>query len=564
VRTRPLNRLRVLLDRDLTAANAIDRACDWHPDSQLFHPERDSEFSALHGPSISPARLFEFVARFGGLLHEAGLQKGDRVAIIKSNHVDYFFLVLSVIRAGGIAVPINSGMRGPRLERYLAYTGTRIVLTDASTFAAAGIDPTHVPCVHVWAFPTSPPDFPAASIDVDHELERFGTDTPPATVQRDSPVLIAHTSGTTAFPKGVVGTSGTLVAGIKGHYIDEPITTRNRTGIAGHFNHLVYQSGLFASMLSNMAVWTLAPEDARAALRTIERERLNFFFAFPDVYLRMYHEGLDGYDLGTMRIWIATADTSHEVHMQAFCRTGAFLRVLGVPVMRSAFIEVLGSSEVGAGAIRRVRLPFERRRSDRLIGWPTIGGPRVRLADESGRPQRRPGAIGRVEVTGPTVFAGYWDGPTMGVKRREKWTWIGDLAYRDRLRAFHHLDRAVDVVRTRAGPVYTLPIEEVLLQHPSVGEVCVMGLPHPREGEVPVAVVQPSPNARVDPAELLEWATSKSELSTPPADVILIADGGIPRGLTGKILKRELRDRYASWFAGADELADEAGSAAER
>jgi acyl-CoA synthetase (AMP-forming)/AMP-acid ligase II len=313
-----------------------------------------------------------------------------------------------------------------------------------------------------------------------------------------------------------------------------------------------------------MAVWTITPQDARAALLMIERERLNFFFAFPDVYLRMYHEGIGRYDLSSMRIWIATADTSHEIHMQAFCRTGAYLRVLGVPLMRSAFIEVLGSSEVGAGAIRRVRLPFERLRTDRLVGWPTIAGPRVRLAGDSGGVERRRGAVGRVQVTGPTVFAGYWDGSTMGVRRREKWTSTGDLAYRGRARVFHHLDRAVDCVRTQAGRVYTLPIEEVLLQHPSVGEVAVIGLSHPGGGEVPVAVVEPRRDAAVDPPELLRWAASRPELATPPAAVIPVAGGDLPRGLTGKVLKRELRDRYVSWLSPARELPDETSSAAQR
>jgi 3-aminoavenalumate diazotase len=466
-------------------------------------------------------------------------------------------------------VPINSGMRGAQLEHYLKYTGARIVLADAATFATSIGDPERLPSVRTWGFPATPPGFPAEHIDVDVEVQRFDADSEPAALRSDSPVLIAHTSGTTAFPKGVVATAGTLAAGIKGHYVDEPILAHNRTGIAGHFNHLVYQSGLLAAMLGNMAVWTLSPQDARASLVAIERERLNFFFAFPDVFLRMYREGLDGYDLSSIRIWIATADTSHDVHMKAFCQTGAYVRVLGFPLMRSAFIEILGSTEVGAGAVRRVRLPFLRLRSDRLIGWPTVGGPRVRLTDASGRIERRTGVVGRVEVSGPTVFAGYWDGTTMSAARREKWTWTGDLAYRGRLRAFHHVDRAVDVIRTAAGPVYSLPMEEVLLQHPDVHEVCVVGLPHPRGGEVPVAVVQSRSGKPVDRDDLLRWAAGRPDLKAPLVDVIAVGDNAMPRGLTGKVLKREIRARYAERFVkaeGADAyvLPDEPGPAAKR
>ena len=492
--TRPFNRVRLVLDRSLTPANAIDQACATHADSPLFRPDGDSAFSALRGPGITPRQLLAFASGLGGALRDAGMRPGDRVAIFKENHVDYFFLLAAVVRAGGIAVMINSGLRGERLERYLRYVGARIAITDAPTFAASLGDPARAPAVEIWCFPTAPADFPARQLDLNSELERSWPLTAPATLRRDSPIVIAHTSGTTGFPKGVVSTAGTLASGIKGHYVNEPIMTKNRTGIAGHFNHLVYQSGLFAAMLADMPVWTMSPLDARGALRTIERERLHFFFAFPDVYLRMYHEGLDGYDLSSMRIWIATADASHDVHMRSFCTKGAYLRVLGVPVIRSAFIEVLGSTEIGSAALQRVRLPFARPRSDRLIGWPTPGGPRVRIAGEDGSAVRGRGVVGQVQVRGATVYAGYWDERTMRpAPRVDPWAETGDVGHRGRLGTFHHLDRVVDVIHTGAGPVYSLPAEEVLLGHPAVGEVAVIGLRDPRAGEVPVAVAHPRP-----------------------------------------------------------------------
>jgi acyl-coenzyme A synthetase/AMP-(fatty) acid ligase len=567
-RTRPLNRLRLVLDGSLTPANALDKACAAHPDAAIFHPDAESAFAALRGRAITARQLFAFAAGLGGLLHDAGMRAGDRVAIVKTNHVDYFFLVLAVIRAGGVAVPINPGIRGERLERYLRHTGARIVLTDAPTFEACVGDPARMPSVEAWGFPAAPPGFGAPHLAIDSALGGSGAEMPPARLRRDDPVVIAHTSGTTGFPKGVVSTSGTLASGIKGHYVDEPVTTGNRTGIAGHYNHLVYQSGLFATLLSSMPVWTLDPHDAVGALRAIERERLNFFFAFPDVYLRMYHEGLAGHDLGSIRIWVSTADASHDVHMRAFCRTGAYLRVLGVPLVRSAYIEVLGSTEVGSAALRRIRLPFARPRSDRPIGRRAPGGPRVRIAREDERTEWRPGAVGRVEVRGPAVFAGYWDEATMRPAPRERpWAWTGDVGYRDRLGAFHHLDRAVDVVATRAGPVYTLPAEEVLLRHPDVGEVAVIGLAHPDGGEVPVAVAHARPGATLDGDEFLRWARGRLAPATPLAEVIVVAPAEMPRGLTGKVLKRELRERYADRFApgGAapGQLSDQAGAAAQ-
>jgi long-chain acyl-CoA synthetase len=564
LRTRPLNRLRAVFDSGLTPANLVDRAAAAHPDLPLFHPDEESVFLRLQGAPVTPRRLRSFASRLGAVLHEAGMQPGDRVAIVKRNHVDYFFCVLAVVRAGGVAVPVNPGVSAATLDGHVRSTGARLVVTDAETLAACVGDPEALPTVETWLVADPPSRFPAAHVDLNQALERAPDDLPPADVARSAPVIVAHTSGTTGVPKATVSTAATIVGAVKGHYVDEPITTRNRTGIAGHFSHLVYQPGLYASLLAAMPVWTMSPFDERHVLRTIERERLNIFFAFPDVFLRMQAAGLDRYDLSSMRIWIATADASHDVQMNAFCTQGAYLRVLGVPVVRSLFIEVLGSSEVGSGALRRIRFSFSRPRSDRLIGRPSPGGPRVRIADDAGR-TARVGAVGRLMVRGPTIFRGYWgDGRSNGANGDDGWVWTGDVAYRDRLRRFHHLDRATDVVETRNGPVYTLPVEEVLLRHPEVGEVAVVGLPHPEQGQVPVAIAHAKPGGRLASEECLAWARERLRVATPLAAVIAVAPDELPRGLTGKVLKRELRERYFAHFGGASSpsglLRDQAGT----
>lgn len=522
----------------------LDCACDAHPDSALFHSDVESEFEALRGPAITPRQVMSFASRFGSVLREAGMRAGDRVAIAKTNHVDYFFLQLAIVRAGGVAVPVNGGMDVEKLARYLEYTGSRMLVTDARTFAErTGGDPARLPMVDTWLFPDAPPGFAGAEhVDVNRALESAPEQREPAVRQPGDAVIIAHTSGTTGFPKGVVATARSVTTAVKAHYIDEPVTTRNRTGIAGHFSHLVYQPGLYSSLLSNMPVWTMSPLDARHVLRTIERERLNIFFAFPDVFLRMFTEGLDSYDLSSMRIWVATADASHEVHMREFCRQGGYVHPFGLPLLGSVFIEVLGSSEVGSGALRRIRFRFSPGRSDRLLGRPSVGGPSVRIADSAGRTCRA-GVPGRVLVRGPTVSRAYWGDTDAREDAPGGWVWTGDVGYRDRLRRFHHLDRAVDAIETPTGPVYTLPVEEVMLKHPSVGEAAVVGIAGPDGAELPVAIVHPRPGASVDESELLGW--TRARLSAPLARVIATTPAEIPRGLTGKVLKRELRQRFA-------------------
>src|SRR5436305_11669901 len=151
-RTRCLNRLRPVFDRQLTAANAIDIAVASHPDSAVFHLDQELPYRRLAGRDITPRRLCAFVDRVGDVLRGHGLQRRERVAIFKTNGPDYFFLALAVIRAGGIAVPVNPGMECGPLSRYLAHCQAAMIVTDAVTFRARQLDPADFPTVRLWLF----------------------------------------------------------------------------------------------------------------------------------------------------------------------------------------------------------------------------------------------------------------------------------------------------------------------------------------------------------------------------------------------------------------------------
>lgn len=547
-RGRVFNRLRLIFDRELTAANGLDRAAAAHPDSPVFHLDEPLPYRWLAGRSLTCRQILAFVNRLGNVLRQAGMERHDRVAVWKTNSPDYLFLSLAIIKAGGISVPINPGMSPEALDHYLRYTGSKILVTDAETFARRAGEPGRLPAVETWVFPRRPRGFEGRAIDLEEALESASEELEPVCLDPDSEVLIVHTSGTTGFPKGVISTSGGLVAGIKGHYLDEPVGLGGRAAIAAPFHHLVSQMGLYSSLLGNLPVWTVGRFDPGSILELLERQRIQFFFAFPDVYLKMLEHGLEGHDLSSMRVWISGADASHEAHMQTFCRQGAFLRLFGRPLMGSVFMDCLGSSEIGFAALTRLAWPFSKPRLERLVGRPSFAAPRVKVADEEGR-ELPPGQAGRLMVKGPTLFKGYWNAQEklLGTVR-DGWWWTGDVVRRDRLGRFYHLDRATDVIHERGGPVYTLPTEEVLLSHPDVAEAVVIGLPHPRRGEAPFALFYPRPGHTLEPETLRAWSNARLPAAGALEEVAAVSPDEIPRGLTGKVLKRTLRDRYASRF----------------
>jgi acyl-CoA synthetase (AMP-forming)/AMP-acid ligase II len=182
----------------------------------------------------------------------------------------------------------------------------------------------------------------------------------------------------------------------------------------------------------------------------------------------------------------------------------------------------------------------------------------VKVADETGRPLPA-GQVGRLMVKGPTVFKGYWNEHHRlhGVVL-DGWWWTGDLARHDRKGRFYQLDRDSDCIRTNACPIYTLLVEEELLKHPDVHEAVVIGIPAADGGEKPLIVLQAKEGRDTfDEPAAMRWIAENIPLPRPCTDVIVVRnDVDLPRGLTGKILKRVLRDRYRAAFVGAKPFHD--------
>lgn len=543
---KPLNRLRFLLDRGITAATVLDWACESHADSAILSAERPLPYSTFSTGPIRPREALSFATRVGEVLLQVGMRRNDRVAIVKNNEIDYVFLSLAIIRAGGIAVPVNPGMPAETLRHYIQYTGSTIVCCDCDSFEKKVGDSKRLPTVDRWVFTDETPHTPPAAAVLSEAIDEMPGNAPPASLSSDSRIALAHTSGTTGTPKAVVCTSGSFVEGIRTHYRTEPPLPWNRVGLAGPFSHLVNQIGLTTLLLSNMPTWALDGADAGVCLDAIQREQINLFVAFPDLYLRMYAHGLDDHDLSSVRVWISVADTSQEAHMRAFCRKGALLRAFGKSLLGAAFVEPLGSSEIGGPALRRVRLAHSPLRCRRRIGRRMFGGPRVKVADSDGHPVR-PGTVGRLMVNGPTLFAGYWNehDRTHGAAI-DGWWATGDIAYRDRTNRFYHLDRETDVVHTAHGAFYTLPAEDVLHKYPGVYEAVVFGIPAGDLHDMPVGIVWFDDSLPITEDDILHWANRQISAPAPLGALWKVRYEDIPRGLTGKVLKRVLRDNYST------------------
>jgi acyl-coenzyme A synthetase/AMP-(fatty) acid ligase len=276
--------------------------------------------------------------------------------------------------------------------------------------------------------------------------------------------------------------------------------------------------------------------------------------AFPSVYMRITAEDMDAYDLTSMRFWITGADKAHAAHISKLIRYGSLRLRPGGP-KGSAFIDTYGSTEIGRGGIAHVWRPGS-------VPVPCLQGKPMptqfgmRIVDEEWQDLPRL-TEGRILVRSTTHFEGYWnDHDTWADSRIDGWWWGGDVGWIDRRGRLFFLDREADSVRTPWGVIRTLPVEEALLAHPAVMEAAVFQRTTDKQtgqGEAVAWVVPKGVLTADDLGDPDRWTGLEQELRERAAQVVgpaksvediqIVSLADVPFGVTGKVLKRNLRER---------------------
>ncbi|MFM5917408.1 MAG: class I adenylate-forming enzyme family protein [Novosphingobium sp.] len=511
------------------------------PDRELLFPDSPSSFALLARDSLRTSDICTFVDRSAAIFQKSGIKPHDRIGIVKSNHVDIVLLSIAIMRAGCIAVPVNEGFSTQALEDYARYTGLRAIITDAHVFRRLKLHTAAFPSVDLWLFPDVPDEFAACTLGraIDLNIELASTESKPAPTPEDPEriVMICHTSGTTGTPKGVKSTNRGLVSSARLMAMLSPATRRTRSATAFAFNHKIAHDTLFGVIASGFPLWPTTRHQPDQLLAWLQNRQINVFSAFPDKLLSLYDHGLDRYDLSAMRIWLSAGDASHEAHMQNFVGNS------GKSGKGARYIETMGTSEIGTVASARI---FSRRSpitGSRLIGRRVFGGPEIKIADKDGN-RVPPGHVGRFMVRGASVFQGYWCDDTKTLDTRHRgWWWTGDLAMRDRGGRLYHFDREADAIETPTGVVFSLLIEEKILFHPDIAEAVVVAERVPDGAPAIVAVCSLKTGRSAKPEAIKEWVNRSLGGYAKVERIILVPMAKIPRGLTGKVLKRELRQQ---------------------
>lgn len=527
--------------RGVTLADAADRLAQVRRCDLAVTLDLPLELDGYRAREWSYADLGRFVGEASAGLKARGMRPGDRVVVCTSNGLDMPLYCLAVARAGGVAVPLNHKLSADELQYILDDSGARACVMDAPVYervvAPAGDRFANV--IFHLACPSGGCTRGGTTLWEDMATVVVG---PPHKADPDAVAAIFYTSGTTGFPKGAMLTGEGLLSRFV-PLLTRPVFVPDTMLCALPMAHIMGFVTLLACLFSGTRVVYLPRFRADEVTRWLASGQVDAFLGVPSMYQMLEEAGALERDLTGVKVFASAADVMPGELMQRFKNAGRLLRLprgRGVPAV---FVEAYGSVELSGAAMLRVSAPFLSPMEGGFVGWP-LPGYSVRIVDERGV-ERKTGEVGELLISGPGVLHGYHgrDDATRDTID-DGWLRTGDLAARGRARSVRFVGRHKDVIKSGGYSVFPSEIETRLLQHEGVAKVAVIGVSHPTLRAVPVAIVCLEPGADVDAESLRDWISTRVARYKAPRKVFVIDETQMPYGATGKILKRELVDRF--------------------
>jgi len=446
------------------------------------------------GPRITYRELWDRCARIAGGLKDAGISRGDRVAIRLGNGLDWCLAFFGIQLAGAIGVPVNTRFSESETQYVIDDSGSKFVfqpgqpLPEGKPFAIDDASPTEV-------------------------------------------AAIFYTSGTTGFPKGAMTTHENFVSNIENcrRVMPLPFDGSTRTLVSVPLFHVTGCNSQLLTTCAAFGTTVIMPAfDVQTFLRLIGDERITSLVSVPAIY------------------WLALNQPNFREIDVTGVRWVSYGGAPTPPDLVARILEAFPHARVGNGfgltetCSVATFLPHEySTKRPETVGF---AAPVVDLKlDES---HYEPG-VGELLIRGPNIVKGYWNKPDATAETfTDGWLHSGDLARLDDQGFVQIVDRAKDMVNRGGENVYCVEVENALAAYNAVFEVAVLAVPDEMMGEKVGAVIVPKPNVRVDVPDLLAFAETRlADFKIP--QYVVVRGEALPRNPGGKILKKRLREEIA-------------------
>jgi acyl-CoA synthetase (AMP-forming)/AMP-acid ligase II len=523
--------LQLSRDRNVTVANLVD---------ELVRRKGNCEVAVYEGGAFHLLDLHADILSIDAFLRRTiGLRKGQPVAIYRSNTRQCFHWFLAIIRAGGIAVPLNPLLSLGEVRRILADSGTEILVTDKAIFDR-NIRSRKALSVRTWI----QTDDETETLDGFLRVGDTGAPFPPVAIDPAATVAVFHTSGTSGFPKGAALSSNALLG------------ARASTVLAGLFlgsgdlalialpwSHIMAVSIALYGLMAGIRGCFLNHFDVEAALDMVQRFGVTAFVGVPAMFARLVNSNPQPARLASIRLWLSASDHLPEEVRHKLQRFGALARLPGARRIPPVLLNGYGMVELGGLAMLGVELSFLPGSGNLCFPVPPF---RIRVAGEDGRPVRA-GVTGECQIRRRGLDPHYWrdKGGDADLLTSDGWLRTGDLATRNHIGLVRLVGRMKDVIKSGGYSVYVRELEEALLAHPAVARSVAFGLPHAEKGETPAAAVELYKGSEASESDLLDWCRKALAAYKAPRRIWIFESGELPQNHNGKILRRVLRERFS-------------------
>ncbi len=512
----------------------------------LVHEDERVSFDAFHRATAAFARV----------LQTAGVEKGDRVAIVARNLPEWPVAFFAVVAIGAIATPLNAWWTGPELEYGLTDSGSKVLVVDAERLERLAEHLPNCPELKRVFVMRHPEELTHPYIermeDVIGAPSTWGglpdDELPAVELDTDDDAFIFYTSGTTGKPKGALGThrnvchnvmAGAVSASRSALRRGDPLPTPDPNApqkgslLSVPFFHA---TGCFAvlvpSVVGGAKLAMTRKFDPILAFELIQRERLTSAGGVPTIAWQLIeHPARVNYDLSSLEVVsYGGAPSAPEL-----------VRKIKETFPKSEPGQGWGMTETSATATNNSAEDYRNR--------PASAGPPVpvcelKIVDPDGNTLPA-NTVGELWCKGPHVVKEYWNKPEATAQTfTDGWVHTGDLAKIDEEGFLFLIDRAKDMLIRGGENIYCIEVENALYEHPAVMDAAVVAVPHRTLGEEPGAVVHLVPGHEATETELRAFVADRLAAFKVPVKVVFWPET-LPRNANGKILKAELKTVFA-------------------
>ncbi|MCJ2067545.1 acyl--CoA ligase [Methylobacterium sp. J-030] len=486
-------------------------------------------------------------------LADAGIRKGDRVAVAMRNLPEWPVSYFGALLAGAIATPLNAWWTGPELAYGLQHSGARVLIADGDRFGRLAPHLPECPALErVYTTRMAPDPRATPLTDILGPVTDWAalpdSALPDIALDPEDDATLFYTSGTTGKPKGAVGTHRAAATTVMAYPYsaarsflrrgesppkpDPAAPQRVALLVIPLFHVTGCHASLGAALYGGHRLVMMHRWDANAALDLIEREGCTSAGGVPTI----------AWQLATAaREAGRTLPSLDAVTYGGAPAAGDLVRTLG---------EILPKVVPGTGwGMTETSATFTHHQGEDYWAHPDSCGPplpvcEVRILDPLGN-DLAPGSVGELCVKGPNVVRGYWDDPQATAEvLSEGWLRTGDLARVDDEGFLTIVDRIKDMLIRGGENIYCCEVENVLCAHPDVIDAVVLPVPHPTLGQEPGAIVVLEEGAEASPETIRAFAAKRLAAFKVPVRIV-IWDGLLPRNPAGKILRAPLRAVFA-------------------